>query len=148
MIEEGSGTAVVGGEAERSRFFADLSYFKAASFGREEDDDEVIEVLVFELDVFLVAGSSRVALESVEDLRDSSVSFAIGDSLDLEIVDLKGFFGAGASDSLLEELESEDDAGRAVFVGVFSSESLDEEDSLEEDSLDTDFLGTLFGTGT
>lgn len=110
------------------------------------DDEEVMDVLVFELEVFLAEGSSRVALESVEVLRDSSGRLAVCGLLCLAVVPLEGLTGAGASESLLEELELDDDAGRALFAGVCSSESLEDEDSLEdEEELTADFLGDVFG---
>lgn len=110
------------------------------------DDEEVMDVLVFELEVFLAEGSSRVALESVEVLMSSSGRLAVWGLLCLAVVPFEGLTGAGASESLLEELELDDDAGRALFAGVWSSESLDDEDSLEdEEELTADFWGDLFG---
>lgn len=86
--------------------------------GGEEGDEEVMDVLLSELEVFLAEGLSRVALESVEDLRESSGRVAVWVLLILAVVDFEGLAGAGASESLLDELESDGDVGRALFAGV------------------------------
>lgn len=96
---------------------------------------------MFELEVFLVAGSSRVALESVDDLRDSSTRLAFWG------FDSEGLGGAGASESLFEELESEEDDGRALFAGLLSSESLDDDESLEEEELGVVYFWAFLGAG-
>ena len=136
------------GERERLRFGvafgSDLVGKVSSLIGEAAEDDE--DVLVFDVEGFFDEAPSSVALESVD--LDESEALIEGTWSFLGFEVLESLVAGAASESLLEEVSSEEEAGKGFLAGHSSDELLsDVEVSDDEDELGAAFLAGLIGLG-